>query len=1340
MTMKQYIKKTIALLVLLMTGTTAWGAWDGTTRTQPTETETIEGHSYTIINTEAEWAWLCNNWQNGERYIKLNADLDMGGHVLEDIIGGTSYYVSGVIYGNNKTISNLHVVKNNRWETGGIVGYMYNCTLKNLHVVNGLVESTESGNYGIGGLVGGYGGNSTITGCSFQGTVDAGDKDYVGGIVGKPVSDGWVITNCYFDGTVIGNNYVGAIIGQIGSSTIESGNTYSDTSSININGVAIYGNGTDIKIGKKASDFITYALTKVSTTNGSFTVKVGAGNATKATAGAPITINTIPATGYVVNSVSVVDASSNSVKVTKSAANAYTFTMPASNVTITVTFGEPGNYLVKTIANSDGTITSNKETANKNEVVTLTVTPNDGKIITASNIIVTKTGTADMAQSRSLDDSPLGGSDITVTAVSVDARGSGTYQFTMPNTNVEISATFTNNNNLSAATIGVSGSYTYDGTPQIPSASVTLSGTPLTSNDYTLLYYLENGTTPAVGTDATTAPTNAGSYKVKAQGKNTYTGTTTTGASFTINKAELSITAKPKVINYGDAPTNDGVEYSGFVNSENKSVLGGTLVYSYNYNQYDNVGTYTITPSGLTSGNYTISFVTGSLTVNPKVVTSPTITLGTTSYTYDGTEKKPIVTVKDGEILISADEYTVSYEDNINVGTATVKITDKDGGNYTVSGSTTFAIAAADGSLTPPTAKTGLVYTGSPMDLITAGSSTTGTVQYSLDGSTYSATIPQGEEAKEYTVYYKVVANSGYKDVAAQSFKVAIAPKPVTSPTITLGNTSYSYDGKEKKPTVTVKDGETTIPASEYTVSYEDNVNVGTATVKIADKDGGNYTVNGSTTFGIAAADGSLTPPTAKTGLVYTGSPMDLITAGSSTTGTVQYSLDGSTYSATIPQGEEAKEYTVYYKVVANSGYKDVAAQSFKVAIAPKAVSAPTITLSETSYTYDGTEKKPTVTVKDGDTTIPADEYTVSYEDNVKVGTATVKIADVEGGNYIVNGSATFSITQDMQTVEVETEEDKTVKTDIAATITDEENKEVTITDADIPASEVGSTEAAIPPTVEIGGETYTVTEIADNAFAGKSEITDIYLPDTEEPITIGVDALKISDTEIARVHTPLALLDDYALDKELEQHVEADKLMATVTPPNQYWTFSCGIDVKVPEGVKVYKCILNEEGTAVVIIEISEADLGGIIKANNGVLLSSTAGNPYDIIASKNDDITTIADRDEKSYGRDNLLEPVIESANYAADEYYVLYNNEFRAIISNNSKVPACKAVLHKPAGVSASRSLDIDEDETTGIRHFYAFPDSDGDWYDIKGQRVDRPAQRGVYIQKGKKIIIK
>ena len=143
---------------------------------------------------------------------------------------------------------------------------------------------------------------------------------------------------------------------------------------------------------------------------------------------------------------------------------------------------------------------------------------------------------------------------------------------------------------------------------------------------------------------------------------------------------------------------------------------------------------------------------------------------------------------------------------------------------------------------------------------------------------------------------------------------------------------------------------------------------------------------------------------------MYTGAAQDPITAGSSITGTMQYSLDCTNYSTSIPQGTDAKEYTVYYKVVVNAGYNDEAPASFKVTIAPKTVSSPVITLSETSYTYDGQAKEPTVTVKDGETTIPNSEYTVSYSNNTEVGTATVTITDKEGGNYIVSGSSTFEI------------------------------------------------------------------------------------------------------------------------------------------------------------------------------------------------------------------------------------------------------------------------------------------------------------------------------------------
>ena len=465
----------------------------------------------------------------------------------------------------------------------------------------------------------------------------------------------------------------------------------------------------------------------------------------------------------------------------------------------------------------------------------------------------------------------------------------------------------------------------------------------------------------------------------------------------------ITVVAKSYTREYGEYNPYFGYEVAG-------GKLAGLPSITCDATTDSPVGVYDIvvTEGSVTSQN--VTYVNGTLTIVAKKVDAPTILLSETSFTYDGTAKEPTVTVKDGGTIIPATEYTVSFSNNTNVGTATVTITDVEGGNYTVNGSATFAISSADGSLTPPIGKNDLVYNGAAQDLITAGSSTTGTMEYSLDGTTYATTIPQGTNAGSYTVYYKVKGDANHNDIAAQNFQVTIAAKTVDSPIITLSETNYTYDGTEKKPTVTVKDGETTIPAIEYTVSYTDNTNVGTATVSITDVEGGNYAVSGSATFAISSADGSLTPPIGKSDLVYNGAAQDLITAGSTTTGTMEYSLDGITYAETIPQGTNAGSYTVYYRVEGDANHSNIAAQNFQVTIAAKTVENPTITLSQTSYTYDGTAKEPTVTVMDGGTTISSTEYSVSYTNNTNVGTATVTITDVEGGNYAVSGSATFAI------------------------------------------------------------------------------------------------------------------------------------------------------------------------------------------------------------------------------------------------------------------------------------------------------------------------------------------
>ena len=112
--------------------------------------------------------------------------------------------------------------------------------------------------------------------------------------------------------------------------------------------------------------------------------------------------------------------------------------------------------------------------------------------------------------------------------------------------------------------------------------------------------------------------------------------------SFSVAKAALTVTADNKSITYGnDAPTFT-VTYDGFVNGETEAVLGGTLTFACDYEEGDNVGTYPITPGGLTSSNYDIEFVNGTLTVSkadyPGTVTAPAGLTATYGDTLAGVE------------------------------------------------------------------------------------------------------------------------------------------------------------------------------------------------------------------------------------------------------------------------------------------------------------------------------------------------------------------------------------------------------------------------------------------------------------------------------------------------------------------------------------------------------------------------------------------------------------------------------------------------------------------------------------------------------------------------------
>ena len=167
-----------------------------------------------------------------------------------------------------------------------------------------------------------------------------------------------------------------------------------------------------------------------------------------------------------------------------------------------------------------------------------------------------------------------------------------------------------------------------------------------------------------------------------------------------IAPAPLTVQANDKTISMGDAAANSGVAYTGFIDGEDETVLGGTLQYRYGgYTRSSPDGAYAITPYGLQANNYAITFVPGTLTVQP--VRKTTVVSGVTaaaSLVYNGKPQagyNGIPETSAGDLT----DFTYEYRDangQLLAGEPT------DAGDYTLTVSVPAANKYYEGSLTLP--------------------------------------------------------------------------------------------------------------------------------------------------------------------------------------------------------------------------------------------------------------------------------------------------------------------------------------------------------------------------------------------------------------------------------------------------------------------------------------------------------------------------------------------------------------------------------------------------------------------------------------------------------------
>lgn len=329
------------------------------------------------------------------------------------------------------------------------------------------------------------------------------------------------------------------------------------------------------------------------------------------------------------------------------------------------------NGTVTATVNS-ASITVGTDDITVNSPVTLTITPNASYYVSKIEYErVMDLGNAESPRRRvgfgTVHNIPVNTTD----AAYINAHYGGNYTFTMPNYDIVVTVTYASCTLITGATVHWD---TWDGTSSAP-----------TSIEYDALEHTANvwlgSADLTVGTDysiTTNTLTNAGSISPTITGIGTYSGSISSGTTLTITKAPLTITADDKTKQYRDAVPTLTATYSGFKGSETNSVLSTQPTLSTSANQDSNVGNYTITISGATAINYTITHTAGQLTITQRVMKDNTVDYASVAVTpdhfdADGSAHEPSITIVDASdgnrALTLATDYTIGKTGTyVNVG------------------------------------------------------------------------------------------------------------------------------------------------------------------------------------------------------------------------------------------------------------------------------------------------------------------------------------------------------------------------------------------------------------------------------------------------------------------------------------------------------------------------------------------------------------------------------------------------------------------------------------------------------------------------------------------------
>ncbi len=513
----------------------------------------------------------------------------------------------------------------------------------------------------------------------------------------------------------------------------------------------------------------------------------------------------------------------------------------------------------------------------------------------------------------------------------------------------------------------------YTGSGIIPDVKVVVDGITLVEDaDYTLSYQ-DN--------------INAGEGYVTITAKGNYEGSIT--VPFDIARKALGVSLVE------DSFVYDGEEHSVVLDHISGIAAGDVVNVSLDgITRATHAGEYhvDVVMTGADSGNYYLQTTALTWIIEKRGLHDATVSLDDGStYTYTGSQIMPDVTVSVGGLSpVAGADYAVSYFDNINAGIGTVIITATEDGDYEGTVRVNFAISKK--VLEPVLSEGSFVYDGE---------------EHTAELGDLSVSIAQGDDLNVYLkgtvsatdagTYHVEVAmegsDAGNYSLKATAFTWIIEKADMGSAHVTVPD-GLIHTGSAVEPDVLVEFGGMTLVAGrDYTLSYADNYDAGTAYVTVTAVEDGNF--EGSLTVGFDIGRAHLD-------LVDIADLDDAVYHGSAHTPEISAEYNGSEliegmhYTVEYHDNIEAGTATVALRAVDGSNFTGYRHLTFD--ISPASVDGFGIDDID-DRVYTGSPIEPGISaVFNGAPLTEWEDYELRYADNTDAGNAIVII---EGrGNF----------------------------------------------------------------------------------------------------------------------------------------------------------------------------------------------------------------------------------------------------------------------------------------------------------------------------------------------------